>query len=62
IVPYKPYWSKMDNAHFNIVVRSSIKVVKYIYKSLHTAGDKANIVIAQHNSEREWLDQSQELP
>ncbi|KAG0633691.1 hypothetical protein HOY80DRAFT_896105, partial [Tuber brumale] len=53
IVSHNQYLSKRYDAHINVEVCSSIKGVKYIYKS----GDKVNISIGQQNSAKELIDE-----
>ena len=48
IVPYNPYLLLGYDAHINVEIRTSIKVVKYLYKYIHKGPDRARIVI--HNS------------
>ena len=45
VVPYNPYLSLKYNAHINLEVCSSIRVVKYLYKYVYKGHDRANVCI-----------------
>ena len=51
VVPYNPYLLRMFNCHINVVVCSSIKAVKYIYKYIYKGHDKASFSIDQPDAD-----------
>jgi hypothetical protein len=51
VVPYNPYLLLKYNAHINLEVCSSSKVVKYLYKYVYKGHDRANLTILHGNDE-----------
>ncbi|XP_051165645.1 uncharacterized protein LOC127284299 [Leptopilina boulardi] len=51
VVPYCPKLSEIFNCHINVVIVSSIKSVKYLYKYIFKGHDAASIVITNANGE-----------
>jgi Helitron helicase-like domain at N-terminus len=45
VVPYNPYLSLKFNAHINVEICSSMRVVKYLYKYVYKGHDRANVCI-----------------
>ena len=46
VVPYCPYLTKKYDAHINVEVVSSIRLVKYMYKYVYKGHDRANVDVA----------------
>jgi hypothetical protein len=43
VVPYNPYLSVFFNCHINMEVRTSVAVVKYLYKYIYKGHDRAQV-------------------
>ncbi|GBN02213.1 hypothetical protein AVEN_15142-1 [Araneus ventricosus] len=60
VVPYNPYLLLKYNAHINVEVCTSLRVMKYIYKYIYKRFDCANMVLTagqvQHNEITNYID------
>ncbi|GBN30869.1 hypothetical protein AVEN_47680-1 [Araneus ventricosus] len=60
VVPYNPYLLLKYNAHINVEVSTSVRVVKYIYKYIYKGLDCANMVSSagqvQYNEISNYID------
>lgn len=57
VVPYSPFLAKRFDAHINVEVVSSIRLVKYMYKYVYKGHDRANIEVSGPRDEiREHID------
>ena len=56
VVPYNPYLTRRFEAHINVQVCTSIRVVKYLYKYIHKGHDKAAIDIYAADEIKAFLD------
>ena len=51
VVPYSPFLTKKFDAHINVEVVSSIRLVKYMYKYVYKGHDSANLDLTDANDE-----------
>jgi len=51
IIPYNPYLSYKYNAHINVKICASIKVVKYLNKYIYKGTDLATLALNNANSD-----------
>ncbi|XP_026417496.1 uncharacterized protein LOC113312978 [Papaver somniferum] len=56
VVPYNPHLSRMFNCHINVEICAGIRDVKYINKYIHKGGDRATMVLREHDEIQQYID------
>ncbi|XP_026398705.1 uncharacterized protein LOC113294526 [Papaver somniferum] len=56
VVPYNPHLSRMFNCHINVEICAGIRAVKYINKYIYKGGDRATIVLGEHDGIQQYID------
>ncbi|XP_026452357.1 uncharacterized protein LOC113352799 [Papaver somniferum] len=56
VVPYNPHLSRMFNFHINVEICAGIRAVKYINKYIHKGGDRATMVLGEHDEILQYID------
>ncbi|XP_026384034.1 uncharacterized protein LOC113279563 [Papaver somniferum] len=56
VVPYNPHLSRMFNCHINVEICAGIRAVKYIKKYIHKWGDRATMVLREHDEIQQYID------
>ncbi|XP_026439102.1 uncharacterized protein LOC113337723 [Papaver somniferum] len=56
VVPYNPHLSRMFNCHINVEICAGIRGVKYINKYIYKGGDRATMVLREHDEIQQYID------
>ncbi|XP_026384503.1 uncharacterized protein LOC113280072 [Papaver somniferum] len=56
VVPYNPHLSRMFNCHINVEICAGIRDVKYINKYIYKGGDRATMVLGEHDEIQQYID------